>query len=279
MKIPTGYTYAEVYLTFRCNLGCSYCINAHKGISRKRNELTGPQWVECLSQYEWGDLPITFGGGEPTLHPDFYDIVNGLPESIKVDLLTNLSFRLEDFVARTNPKRFCAPTLSGYKGIRVSYHAEKMNRYELVEKVAYLQDAGYPIGIFGINHPTALADNIEMAELARKHRVYFFIKDFLGEINGTQFGYYRYPEALDGAEKTRRCRTNELIVGPDGGIFRCHYDLYTDKSAVGFIRSGMPEWKMQTCTYCGLCNPCDVKMKTNRFLQAGHSSVEIEEIT
>ncbi|MBI5232727.1 MAG: radical SAM protein, partial [Deltaproteobacteria bacterium] len=35
----------------------------------------------------------------------------------------------------------------------------------------------------------------------------------------------------------------------------------------------------RVCHVFGHCNPCDIKVKTNRFQQWGHTSVEIKEVT
>ena len=33
---------------------------------------------------------------------------------------------------------------------------------------------------------------------------------------------------------------------------------------------------MRPCDVYGHCNPCDIKVKTNRFQEFGHTSVQIE---
>ncbi len=37
------------------------------------------------------------------------------------------------------------------------------------------------------------------------------------------------------------------------------------------------EERFRECDVFGHCNPCDVKLKTNRFQEFGHTSVEIIE--
>jgi hypothetical protein len=36
--------------------------------------------------------------------------------------------------------------------------------------------------------------------------------------------------------------------------------------------------EFRDCYYYGSCNPCDVKVKTDRFQKFGHTSVEIKDI-
>jgi radical SAM protein with 4Fe4S-binding SPASM domain len=74
------------------------------------------------------------------------------------------------------------------------------------------------------------------------------------------------------------CRNRELLVGPEGSVFKCHRDLYHNELPIGNILS--PEdielYKFRECHHYGKCNPCDIKQKTNRFLQTGNCQVEIK---
>lgn len=280
VRLPDWYNYFEAYLTLRCNLGCAYCINSLSGKAvRGRNELPAEEWAAGLNRIDFGETPLTLGGGEPTLYRDFYRLLDLLRPDIPVDLLTNLSFDLEEFMEKTTPARFNRCVLPAYKAIRVSYHVEKMDPKLLLRRVLRLQDTGYNIGIFGINRPDNIQANMRMAEMACDSRVFFFVKDFLGEFNGRLFGHFNYPEALKGGTpRQARCRTHEILVGPGGNIYRCHRDLYLSENPVARITD--PELtfseEFRPCTNFGFCNPCDVKLKTNRYLQMGHCSVEIE---
>jgi len=194
-----------------------------------------------------------------------------------IDLLTNLTFDVDEFVKNVKPEQFSSPKNPAYKSIRVSFHPERMDPNDLIDKVSSLQDKRYNIGVFGINHPNHVEDNIAFAELARRNQVYFFVKDFLGEFNGQSYGTYKYPNAVAGGKQTKHCRISELLVDPSGEVYRCHRDLYHQEGTLGSLLD--PEFKIddrfRPCHNYGECNPCDVKLKTNRFLQMGKCSVEI----
>jgi len=280
VQVPDEMTYIEAYLTMRCNLGCSYCINAHSGVTRTRKELNAKEWTTALNRIDYGDLHLTFGGGEPTLHKEFYDILANLREDISVDLLTNLSFDVLEFAKNTTPTRFGNKKIDAYRSIRVSYHAGYMDENELIKKACVLQDLGYKIGVFGINHPQSVTANMNMAEKARKAGIYFFVKDFLGEFDGYNFGFFKYPDAINGEQKTCLCRTHELLMSPDGQIYKCHRDLYKNEYPIANVMDDdlMIDFKFRKCAQYGQCNPCDIKMKTNRFLEMGSCSVDIKNI-
>jgi len=278
MKLPDEINYAEAYLTLRCNLRCPYCINdPDDKVVRNRKEMSGEEWIEMLNKIDFGNVPLTLGGGEPTIHKDFYQIVNGINPLTKLDLLTNLRFNPIDFKHNIPRTKFARVENPVYKAIRVSYHPSQMNPDELIYKARQMQLFGFPIGIFGINHPENIEANMQMAELARKEKIYFFVKDFLGEYKGKLFGNYSNPDGISGAKKQVKCRSKELLIGPEGDVYRCHRDLYRKENTIGRIPY-VDLYKFRDCNNFGECNPCDLKLKTNRFLQAGNCQVEIEEI-
>ena len=60
-------------------------------------------------------------------------------------------------------------------------------------------------------------------------------------------------------------------------VYQCHHDLYENFPSVGNILD--PEFQIEEAfrnVMFWFCNPCDVKIKTNRFQQFGHTSVEIK---
>ena len=74
------------------------------------------------------DLPVTLQGGEPSLHPDFHAIINGLREDIPIDILTNLQFDVNAFMRNVRPERVSRE--APYASIRVSYHPQTMGKLE-----------------------------------------------------------------------------------------------------------------------------------------------------
>lgn len=268
IKLPKEINYAELYLTFKCNLGCDYCINKQSGLEG-RLERTGDYWIDFLNNIDFGNLALTIGGGEPTTHPDFFKILE--KTNVKKDLLTNLQFDVNDFTRRVDPEWFSKSENPAYKSIRASYHTT-MNPTETISKLVGLQNRGFKVGLFGLNHPTNSQKNMEMAELARENKIYFFIKDFLGKWNGQMYGTYKYPDGINNNLQTKECRISELIIAPDGVIHRCHRDLYHNENPISLEEL----YKFKSCNKYGDCNSCDIKLKTNRFLQDGNCQVEIK---
>lgn len=185
ITLPDDYNYIAVFLTFRCQLRCHYCINKINKI-QKTGELDGMTWIKIFDKIEARDIPITLQGGEPTLHRDFYYVVNNVKDSIRFDLLTNLQFDIDYFIRNVHPDRIKRNAL--YASIRASYHPATMKYEDLLMRTLKLLDKGYQVGIWAvllfeydehINH---------VKEDALKAGIDFRVKPFLGFHDNKLYG-------------------------------------------------------------------------------------------
>jgi len=204
-------------------------------------------------------------------------------KEIKMDLLTNMAFDADEFVRRAPAGRFTRQ--AAYAAIRVSYHPGQNDIEEIIRKTVKLQDAGFRVGIYGILHPEAELKShiLKTQERCVKMGLDFRTKEFLGEWKGRLYGTYRYAGSVMGkAKRACECRTTELIVDPGGYVYKCHSDLNKGRDPIaGILDEDFNEDRIEEfrrCDYYGQCNPCDVKVKTNRFQIFGHTSVEIKKI-
>ncbi|MBN1764076.1 MAG: radical SAM protein [Sedimentisphaerales bacterium] len=274
--------YIAVFLTMACPYRCSYCINEYESPREHFRMISTAKWVRALSRLtnlkrEQGEVPITLSGGEPSMHPGFYDIINELPERIRIDILTNLSFDVDEMIARVNPDRLRRE--APYASIRVSYHPDQMNLDDLLAKTHRLMAANFSVGIWGVLHPDQEGIVLEAQKRAHKEGIDFRTKEFLGLAYGRLYGQFKFPDACTMEKKEKvLCRTSELIMGPNGSVYRCHHDLYENCEPVGYILD--PDFRMTgeylPCECYGHCNPCDLKVKTNRLQQFGYTAVSIK---
>lgn len=277
-QVPSDYNYIGVFLTLGCNYDCFYCLNHHGKFISKRKIMSVHEWASGLSSLKiTGDLPVTLQGGEPTLYPNFYELISKIPSTINIDLLTNLTFKIEEFIAKVDPRRMTRS--APYPSIRVSYHPSEVDLDVIYKKTKKLSDLGYSIGVYGIEHPSFVEKNRRARELFLNNGIIFKTKEFLGYERGILFGNYVDPKATDGIRKTRECYVNELLIDPSGNVFRCHRDLYSNQFSIGNILDNQItlEDKPRLCDRYGECHPCDVKVKTNRFQVFGHTSAQISE--
>jgi len=229
-------------------------------------------WIQGLNRIQTrGDLPITITGGEPTLYKNFYKLIPGVDEKIPLDLLTNGDFHVEEFMSEIPPERL--KRRAKYASIRFSYHPGYTDIQKLMWDVKTLQDRGYFVGIWAVDTGDPVVEILKKA--AKDFDIDFRTKEYLDQDHGT----YRYPKAMDGKRKKARCKPSEMLIAPDGRLFRCHHDLYHGVNSYGHILD--KEVALPTdflpCDNFGLCNPCDIKTKFNRFQEMGHCSVTIKE--
>ena len=81
--------FMEIDLTDKCNLNCSWCISSN---CRGTEQLKVDYLVDFLKEFKiYGGKAITWsGGGEPTLHPNFEEIVNKVKRlGLEMGLMTN----------------------------------------------------------------------------------------------------------------------------------------------------------------------------------------------
>ena len=267
---------------------CDYCINLHDNGSRttqaKRRQMSADEWITAANRLVLrADLPLTLQGGEPTLYPGFFKFVNEVKPEIKMDLMTNLMFDVDKFIANVPVWRFTRE--APYAAIRVSYHPGQNDIDDLIRKTCKLQAAGFRIGLYGIEHPNPDINRHikEIQATCLASGLDFRTKEFLGEYDGVMYGTFKYDDCVAGTEMKRcECRTTEIIVDPSGSVYKCHSDLYRGREPVAHIldadfnEESLEEFR--PCQWYGDCNPCDVKVKTNRFQIFGHTSVEIRNI-
>lgn len=283
IQVPAEYNYIAAFLTLSCNYKCSYCIN-HPGDAacQPRTLLRAEDWTGYLNRLNLSDdLPVSLQGGEPSLHPEFFKILSGLRFGLRVDLLTNLSFDVEKLTREIPPSLFLRT--SPYPSIRVTYHPGQSDLEVLFEKITFLQARGYPIGLYMIRMPGTERLIEKVRARAEILGIDFRTKEYLGFFRGKTWGTYQYEDGVFSTELKRcNCRTSELLIAPDGAVYKCHRDLYLGELSIGHILSSKngseyhPEYAFRSCEKFGECNPCDLKKKTNRFQVFGHASVEVQ---
>lgn len=279
IDLPKHYNYIGIFLSLSCNLSCSYCINHTVGLDQRRKHLKAQEWIDGLNRLNNpSKIPISLQGGEPTIHPGIYEIINGL--NYQTDLLTNLQFDVHKFSDLINTDKFSRDL--PYPAIRVSYHPETMDFHHYIKKLSFLHEKGYSIGLFSVDHPKYKDEILYAQKYCKDNGLFFKTKDLLGMYDDKIYGDFKYPGSCFSKElKSCLCKTSELLIAPEGSVFRCHHDLYNKKSPLGHILD--PNFSIddsfRPCDYFGQCNPCDIKIKNNRFQEFGHCSVEIKNIT
>jgi len=290
IRIPDTYTYVTAFLTMRCNLSCSYCLNtAVTPLDRWTfKEMSGNDWVTALNTIRSRpSVPITLTGGEPFLHRDFFYILDHVNPDTRIDLLTNLSWGekgITKFIRQVDPERLRRD--APYPSIRATYHPEQVSvGDEILENCSRLRDAGFSVGLYGVLYPSAnhLAAISRMQLKCKELGIEFRVKEYLGHYRGESYGdYSMYPDSVfQETPRARMCKISELLIGTDGNVYRCHRDLYSEDRPVGNLLD--PTFRVvdgfRPCEQYGHCHPCDVKSKTDYMQRFGYTSVEIKGVS
>lgn len=286
--IPAAFnSYWGVFLTLQCNFTCSFCIQKLAGPIPHYELKSGKEWVRALNGIEGRSRPrflrrakikkLALIGGEPTLHPDFFEIVNGLDNNWSVTVTTNLGspvFKDISFFAGKIKRR---PRLR----VHPSFHDNNIAAPDFIKRVKALRKQGLVVNrVFTVCYPP---DNPalfkEYSEAFRKEGLFLERQRYNGYYQGHLYpfegdesqyefkdnirDYAAYKQAC--AQECRKdihCKMNKVLFAPDGSIYNCHYKVYnkTADSYGNIFSSDVPSSIPQGYFLChdyGFCNPCD----------------------
>jgi len=245
---PTMPVSVEIDPTNRCQLMCDFCMFA------KVRESNPKDLPMDLYRYLLLDLKkvfvrsITFtGGGEPTLHKNFHDMVDyAIALGFEVGLVTN-GLRIDGI---PRPDRF--------KFIRVSLDAATPEVYHKVKGVACFERVisnikiakshGALVGISFVVNETNKVDIPKAQELAKELDV-AYIQFKPAWYNGSKYDDYVIP----GVQENKTIRTDRYvavddlpcaiaglvgIVCADGKVYYCCQYRGIDRFCLGDLRSG-----------------------------------------
>lgn len=235
----------EVIIEVRnpCNYRCFYCVAAgHNNEPVKRFDLDAVD--RTLSQIRADLVVMQFdcGGGEPTVHPQFGDLLRVCAGHGAVSFPSNNS---------QDPARWLPADRAKRIYVRAAVHPETetktgLDRY--AKHARYLMSAGCEFSSMFISHPTRLSRIAEYKRYFGEQGVPFMPVPFIGEYEGCA-----YPHSFTEEEKkliglvdgeagwyqqiqphVNRIRNfrgipclagfRSLTIARDGGIRRCVYD-------------------------------------------------------
>ena len=104
-------------LTNRCNLGCLWCNSRHFRSKEMLRTEDVKKLVDKIA--DWGCLSVCYaGGGEPTLHPDFAEIVEySAKQGLEVGISTNGTMLISEIVdSLVKYARFCGVSVDAGHG-------------------------------------------------------------------------------------------------------------------------------------------------------------------
>lgn len=182
---------------YNCNYNCAYCYapkpqdiiftnNPNNVAKYEKLENIIDSWKYIYDKY--GSSRIRLDGGEPSIYPNFFEIIKELSKIHRLQMNTNLSFDVNKFCDNFNPEAI---------RIDASLHCEYTKLETFVEKLKILKQKGYKLTVSYVGYPEFL-ENIPLAKKTIESMdIKFFVHPYSGFYEGRQ-----YPQAYTEQDKT-----------------------------------------------------------------------------
>lgn len=198
-RAPVDVCTVVIQIRNPCNYRCFYCVaKGHNNVPVERFHLD--RIDKAYSQIDSKVIGTQFdcGGGEPTVHPQFPELVKICSHHGAVDIVSNNSQDPERWLPKDTARRIF---------IRSAVHPEcepKIDRF--LKYARYLIDAGCQFRAVYVAHPTRVAKIAEYRDLFRKHGVPFNPVSFIGTYEGRLYPHSHTEEEkrLIGLEEETR---------------------------------------------------------------------------
>lgn len=226
--------YLLLNITNKCNLACRHCYLAGSG----RAHITPVLFEKAISQFEdLGGLKLMISGGEPLLHPGFWELMEILPSyELRIVILSN----------GTLINKNAAMRLSNYVD-EVQVSIDGINSHDLVRGkgsfdkamrgISNLKSSGIPVSIATMVHKYNESEFEEMAELFSKMGVISWSVDvpcvtgsllknqdfILDKKDAGFFLRYGFGEGAHESTGNYTCGSHLCSVSPDGSVSKCGF--------------------------------------------------------
>lgn len=172
---------------YNCNYNCAYCYapkpqditfgnNPNNVAKYEKTENIIDSWKKIYDKY--GSSRIRLDGGEPSIYPNFFEIIKELSKIHRLQMNTNLSFDVNKFCENTNPETI---------RVDASLHCEYTKLETFVEKLNVLKQKGYKLTVSYVGYPDFL-ENIPLAKKTiEAMHIPFFVHPYSGFYEDRQY--------------------------------------------------------------------------------------------
>lgn len=238
--------YLELQITGRCNLRCRHCyLDSPSAVDMPVKTV-----ISILEQFEeMQGLRLLISGGEPLLHPDFWDINEAISSfGVRTVLLTNGTL----IDRQTARKLKVHETQVSLDGLGPSHDALRGRGafVKAMNGIVELLNAGKEVSIATMIHAANLDDFPKMETLIKELGVKEWEVDMpcvppdspsfeplrVSYQQGTACMQYGFGGGLHTSANGYACGANLCAVMPDGGVAKCGF--FSEMPA-GNIREGL----------------------------------------
>lgn len=234
----------RIYPTLRCNLHCSYCVNAQvQRHSHSCSEARPDQWIDAIVRE---NRHVVFTGGEPFLYEGLVQVINALPNDLKVRIYSNFCLDLSrQLAAITRPVHFF-----------ISWHPQKNAvRSLFMKNIRQMQEHPHCSAVIhAIDTPETR--NSLPSDLAFFHET------------GLDVALDEDQRSFAGSMQSKlhrvHCSKTIYLIAPNGDRFQCVSRLVrSDRPMENIFARPLGEEETQgPCPDFGNCAPCDALGQT-----------------
>lgn len=223
-------------ITLICNYRCPYCWFYGKWAELKtRNKILTVKelinaWNNIYARY--GMVKVSITGGEPFLYPNFAEFIKELSQLHKVEIITNLSTDIQQFVKVINSENV---------NVNPSFHPLFADFDKFIERVLLLKENRLLQCVSYVAWPPQISRIGYYTDKFRHYGISISIQSFFGEYKGL-----RYPDAYTEEDKEiilpqigkrggkpfqtepfktkgKLCAAGQRygVIHPDGKVLRC----------------------------------------------------------
>ena len=269
-RAPTDVCEVIIAVRNPCNYRCSYCVAAGNNAEPvKRFNFAAIDNKFSLIKSKMIVTSLECGGGEPTVHPEFADLLRLCAQYGVVSFPTNNS---------QNPRRWFPNGLGGRIEIRAALHPEgEEDLTRFLQYARHLIEDGCDFRCVFVAHPTRLVKIKFYIDRFAAEEVPFLAIPFIGRYNGQSYPYsyteeqqklleyvkpglvqkMRPDHAIKIGSHVNRVRNfrgipclagyRHIYISEDGRMQRC---LYDQRAIEGLLSAATP-CEVKSCG-CGL---------------------------
>jgi radical SAM protein with 4Fe4S-binding SPASM domain len=238
--------YLELQITDRCNLQCRHCYigeGSHQDLSKKQI-----QWV--LEEFEEiQGLRLLLSGGEPLLHPYFWEINKILRNHAFRSVLLSNGTLITKEVAKKLRVHEVQISLDGMKGGHESLRG-KGTFEKTMAAIDHLQEVNIRVSVATMIHRRNLSEFDQLASLLQSKNVEEWNVDVpclegrlktnqdfsVSSSEASRFLGYGFGGGFHGAGENSTCGAHLCAIIPNGTVCKC--GLFSDEP-VGSIEEGL----------------------------------------
>jgi AdoMet-dependent heme synthase len=238
--------YLELQITNRCNLQCRHCYigeGAHQDLSRKQIQRVLEEFEEIQG------LRLLLSGGEPLLHPHFWEVNEGLRDYAFRSVLLSNGTLVSKEVARKLHVHEVQISLDGMKEGHESLRG-KGTFEKTIMAIDHLQEANIRVSVATMIHRRNLSEFDELASLLQSKNIEEWNVDVPcveGRLKENQdlqvppfeagrFLGYGFGGGFHGSAKNSTCGAHLCAIMASGIICKC--GLFSQEPA-GSIEEGL----------------------------------------